>query len=388
MTALCPSTVDELGAAIAETAATHPRLLITGNGTAEGWGAPAKPADATVDTTGLTGVIRYSPADMTIAVRAGTPLAIVQQVVREHGQRVALDPARAAQDATVGGLLATADAGPLRTSHGSLRDLVIGTTVVLADGTTARSGGHVIKNVAGYDLAKLFHGSLGTLGVVAEVVLRLHPAPRAVTTVRVPASAEHGFQVATHLVTSGVEAAALEWCAGPDDRLLVRLEGTPDGVADRVREVSADGATVLTDDEACEEWSAVAATAVGEPGDTVVRFGALPAAGPAALGKIRAFADDLGLGVTISSSVPAGVHTVRVHGGAARAHSHLLAALHDDHHANVTVLRRDGLHTSSAWGPPPSAIRVMRAVKHRFDPTCRFGAGRFDGWLDDEKGLS
>jgi glycolate oxidase FAD binding subunit len=387
MTTLAPSTMDELRAVVTDTAATHPKLLITGTGTAQGWGAPARPADATLDITGLTGVIRYNPADMTIAVRAGTPLATVQQVVAEHGQRVALDPARAAQGATIGGLLATADAGPLRTSHGSLRDLVIGAAVVLADGTAARSGGHVIKNVAGYDLAKLFHGSLGTLGVVAEVVLRLHPAPRAVTTVRVPGPAEHGFAVAARIVTSGVEAAALEWCAGPDDRLLVRLEGPAEGVAERARAVSTGGARVLTGDEADEEWAAAAATAVGEPGDTVVRFGALPAASPAALGRIRALAGELGLGVTVSSSAPAGVHTVRMHGGATPAHSDLLAALHHDFHANVTVLRRDGLDESSAWGPPPSAVRVMRAVKRQFDPTCRFGAGRFDGWLDEEKGL-
>lgn len=377
MTTLSPSTVDDLRAAVADTVTTHPRLLITGAGTAPDWGAPARPADATLDTTGLTGVIGYNPADMTIAVRAGTPLASVQQVVAEHGQRVSIDPAR---NATIGGLLATADAGPLRTSRGSLRDLVIGATVVLADGTVARSGGHVIKNVAGYDLAKLFHGSLGTLGVVAEVVLRLHPVPRRVTTVRVPGPAEHGFAVAAGIVRSGVEAAALEWCAGRAERLLIRLEGTADSA------LPATG--LLTDDEADAEWADVAATAAGRPGDTVVRFGTLPAAGPAALGKIRALAREAGVDVTISSSIAVGVHTVRMRGGVTSARSALLSALHDDFHANVTILRRDGLEPASAWGPPPSAVAVMRAVKRRFDPTCRFGAGRFDGWLDDEKGLS
>lgn len=366
---LSPSTMEDLRAAVADTVTTHPRLLITGTGTARDWGAPALPADAILDTTGLNGVIRYSPADMTIAVRAGTTLAGVQQVVAEHGQRVSFDPAR---NATIGGLLATADAGPLRTSRGSLRDLVIGATVVLADGTVARSGGHVIKNVAGYDLAKLFHGSLGTLGVVAEVVLRLHPLPRRVATVRVPGSAEHCFDVATDVIRSGVEPAALEWC---DDRLLIRLEGTADRAVPATQ--------LLTDEEANAEWADVAATAVGEPGDTVVRFSTVPTAGPAALGRIRALAGESGLDVRISSSVAVGVHTIRMCAGA--AHHDLLSFLQRDFRANVVVLRRDGLgEAADAWGPPPSAVEVLRAIKHRFDPASRFGAGRFGDWLEEE----
>jgi glycolate oxidase FAD binding subunit len=308
---------------------------------------------------------------MTIAVRAGTPLAQIQRELAVHGQRVALDAARAARGATIGGLLATADAGPLRTGYGSLRDLVIGATVVLADGTVARSGGHVIKNVAGYDLAKLFHGSLGTLGVIAELVLRLHPAPRAEATVSAACSAEEGFAVADRIIGSGVEPAALEWCA---DRLLVGLEGTSDGVAERARAVCATGdARVLTADETEQAWAEVAAIAEGDPGDTVLRVGTLPSSGPRALGKALAF------GAQATSSVPIGVHTIRMSGG---AHDELLAALHNDIGATVTVLRGD---EATSWGPPPPAVRVMRAVKRQFDPTGRFVAGRLAAWLDEER---
>ena len=137
-----------------------------------------------LDTTGLTGVITHNPGDMTVSVRAGTPLRTLAEELAPHGQHVAFDAARVADGATVGGLFATADSGPGALVYGSLRDLVIGVTVVLADGTVARSGGHVIKNVAGYDLAKLLHGSYGTLAVLAEVVLRLHPVPKASATRR------------------------------------------------------------------------------------------------------------------------------------------------------------------------------------------------------------
>jgi glycolate oxidase FAD binding subunit len=371
---MTPSTVEDVREAVVGATGT---LLIAGAGTAADWGAPAAPADTTIDTTGLTGVLRYNPADMTIAVRAGTPLAEIQRELAEHGQRVALDPARAGQGATIGGLLATADAGPLRTGYGSLRDLVIGATVVLADGTVARSGGHVIKNVAGYDLAKLFHGSLGTLGVIAELVLRLHPVPRAEATVSAACSAEDGFAVANRIIAAGLEAAALEWCAEPG-RLLVRLEGTAEGVAERARAVCAlADARVLTADEADQEWAAVAAIAVGDPGATVLRIGTLPSATPHALGTI------LAAGASVTSSVPVGVHTVLT-----RAPGELLPVLHHEFGAAVTVLRRGGLDPASAWGPPPPAVRVMRAVKRRFDPDDRFGAGRFAGWLDEEERAS
>jgi glycolate oxidase FAD binding subunit len=124
-------------------------LGIAGAGTAADWAGPLAPVDTVLDTTALTGVITHNPGDMTVSVRAGTPLRVLNDELASHGQRVALDAARVDAGATVGGLVATADAGPSALVHGSLRDLVIGTTVVLADGTPARSGGHVIKNVAG-----------------------------------------------------------------------------------------------------------------------------------------------------------------------------------------------------------------------------------------------
>src|SRR6202043_2363630 len=108
------------------------------------------------------------------------PLARIQQELAAAGQQLALDPPLGVgdrRDATLGGVLATGDCGPLRHRYGGPRDLVLGVTVALSDGTIARSGGKVIKNVAGYDLAKLFAGSFGTLGVILEVVVRLHPRP-------------------------------------------------------------------------------------------------------------------------------------------------------------------------------------------------------------------
>ena len=175
-----PTTVDELRDAVLD----HPGTLrVAGAGTAADWAGTPAPADTVLDVTALSGIVTHNPGDMTVEVRAGTPFAALQDELAQHHQRVAVDPARAAEGATLGGLFATADSGPRSLQYGSLRDLVIGATVVLPDGTTAHSGGHVIKNVAGYDLTKVLHGAHGTLAVIAGLVLRLHPTPRSTPTV-------------------------------------------------------------------------------------------------------------------------------------------------------------------------------------------------------------
>ena len=131
-------------------------------------------ADILLETTQLAGVPQHSWQDLTATFAAGTRWADMQGALAMHGQQVALDPLWP-ERATVGGIVATNDSGAWRLKYGSLRDLIIGMTAVLADGTTAKSGGKVVKNVAGYDLHKLMTGAYGTLGVITEVTFRLHP---------------------------------------------------------------------------------------------------------------------------------------------------------------------------------------------------------------------
>ncbi len=119
-----------------------------------------------LETGGLDRILEHNVGDFTAVLEAGVPFAEAQATFAEHGQRLAWDPPDPG-GATIGGIVATADSGPLRHRYGGVRDLVVGTTVVLCDGTVAKSGGKVIKNVAGYDLAKLFAGSFGTLGLIA-----------------------------------------------------------------------------------------------------------------------------------------------------------------------------------------------------------------------------
>lgn len=347
-----PATLAELRDAVRD---TDGPLLVCGAGTAAGWaGAPAG-SSSRIETTGLTGITAYNPADMTVAVRAGTPMAWLQAELASGGQRIALDAARVPAGATVGGLVATADSGPLRHSYGGPRDLVIGVTVVLADGTVARSGGHVIKNVAGYDLGKLFCGSFGTLGVIAEVVLRVHPLPPATRTVALPCDAAEALEAAGRLLTARLEPVALEWC---DGTLLARYEGGPSSVE---RRAASTPGTVLGPTEEAEAWRRASNVSDEE---TVVRCGTRPDQFPY-VAKHAA---------RITSSVAVGVHTVAVDGPAT------VERLRDEF-AHVTLCRRPPGSDLPAWGRPHAAVPLMRAVKERFDPAGRLGVGRFAPWF-------
>src|SRR3989475_755621 len=152
-------------------------VIPRGNGTKLGWGNPPTRADLILSTTRLNAIIEHAWADLTVTVEAGCTIQRLQETLAQHGQRLALDPLWP-EKATIGGVLSANDSGALRLRFGALRDLIIGVTIALPDGTLASSGGKVVKNVAGYDLPKLVTGALGTLGVITRAVFRLHPLPR------------------------------------------------------------------------------------------------------------------------------------------------------------------------------------------------------------------
>src|SRR5712664_4232229 len=148
-----------------------------GGGTKLCWGNPPSRVDVVFSTARLNEVTEHAWADLTVSVGAGCTIQTLQETLAQHGQRLALDPLWPAR-ATVGGVLSSNDSGSLRLRFGALRDLVIGVTLALPDGTLASSGGKVVKIVAGYDLPKLVTGAFGTLGVITRAVFRLHPLPR------------------------------------------------------------------------------------------------------------------------------------------------------------------------------------------------------------------
>jgi glycolate oxidase FAD binding subunit len=373
---LRPGDLGEVRAAVLDTSGP---LAVAGAGTAAAWAGDLRPVEAVLDTTALTGVIAHNPGDMTVPARAGTPLRELAAELAGHGQHVSFDAARAAAGATVGGLVATGDAGPAALVHGSLRDLVIGVTLVLSDGSVARSGGHVIKNVAGYDLAKLVHGSYGTLAVIAEVVLRLHPVPQASATLALDCPLDEAAGYAAALLGGPFEPAALEWTS--DGTLLVRVEATEGalrGRLDRLREaltrVDERHSRHIGRDESAvrqlgdEPWQRHAELTRGAPGSAVLRVGVRPSRLPGLLAALPATAVTAGLGT--------GVATVSVPPDAvAAAHEAVAAA------GGTSVLRDRPTGAGPAWGPAPTTLPVLRAVKAALDPDDRLGPGRFDPWM-------
>jgi glycolate oxidase FAD binding subunit len=366
-TTLRPTDLRSVRDAVLDTAGP---IAIAGAGTAAVWAGALGPVDAVLDTTGLTGVITHNPGDMTVSVHAGTPLRALAEEVGAHGQHVSFDAARVADGATVGGLVATADAGPSALVYGSLRDLVIGVTVVLADGTVARSGGHVIKNVAGYDVAKLLHGSYGTLGVLVEVVLRLHPVPKRTATLAVECSLADAAEHAARVLGGPYEPVALEWMSGSggDGRLLVRVEGTEDALPGRVERLGELLGEAAGGPEP-DDWTRHAELVRGGPEHAVLRIGALPSRLPSLLAGLPAAAVTAGLGT--------GVATVAL---AADAVAGAHAAVHAAGGTSVLRARPAGADVP-AWGPAPSALAVLKAIKTELDPEGRFGPGRFDPWM-------
>jgi glycolate oxidase FAD binding subunit len=173
---LAPSTFEDAAAALATATEEGRTVRIVGAGTKLAWGSSEATADIELHTTALDEVVAHDAGDLTATLQAGVPLELAQRTFAAAGQMLALDPPLGVDPGpTIGGVIATGDAGPLRHRYGAPRDLVIGATVALSDGSIAQTGGKVIKNVAGYDLAKLFSGAFGTLGLILSVNVRLHP---------------------------------------------------------------------------------------------------------------------------------------------------------------------------------------------------------------------
>ncbi|MGA7448854.1 MAG: FAD-binding oxidoreductase, partial [Terriglobales bacterium] len=172
-----PGNAAEVAGALKVAMGAGLKVIPRGGATKMGWGNPPRGGELVLSTRRLDRVVEHAWGDMTATAEAGCTFQQLQQTLAEHGQRLALDPLWP-ERATIGGILATNDSGPLRIRFGSLRDLIIGITLALPDGTLAKSGGKVVKNVAGYDLPKLATGSLGTLGIITQAIFRLHPVPR------------------------------------------------------------------------------------------------------------------------------------------------------------------------------------------------------------------
>jgi glycolate oxidase FAD binding subunit len=335
------------------------------------WGSPVDGLPE-LSTRDLDTFVSHDPGDFTAVLEPGVPLAEAQARFAEHDQMLALDPPDGDGRATVGGVVASADSGPMRHRYGAPRDLVIGVALALPDGTVARAGGRVIKNVAGYDLSKLAAGSFGTLGVIAEVCVRLHPRPAGTATAVVrhddPVRLQ---QTALALAARPIEAEALDvrW-GGGEGAILARFGGA--AAADRAAAI---GGETVTDDEAL--WAAQrAGQRAGAGGEVVLRVAGLPAE----LARVLAAAREhcatavgrAGVGTTwLTLPAGTGAETVRAVRSALAPHPVVVTDAPAQLRAAV-----------DPWGVPEGPeLELMRRVKQRFDPDGRCNPGIFAGGI-------
>src|SRR5688572_4835083 len=277
--------------AVAESAAAGRSLRIRGAGTKDYLGE-VLPTDAVLDTTEMAGVVAHVPADLTVTVAAGTRFADLRSALADAGQFLPLDPPHA-DAATIGGIVAVNSTGFWRARYGGVRDLLIGTTAVLGDGTVARSGGRVVKNVAGYDLNKLFVGSLGTLGVFVECTFKVLPRPPVSRCAHAQfARGADAFAAADSVVRTSARPAAVAISSGPGGawELLLQADGDAAPVARTLELLSQSARTHGTSAQPHDGLPAVLATLndISARGEGTVVRAALPVAAQGAFATTAA----------------------------------------------------------------------------------------------------
>ena len=395
-----PDAVAEVSALLSFADTEGLKVLIRGGGTKESLGFPPAGGDILLSTRGLNRIVEYTPHDLTVTVQTGVRLVDLQGALAPAGQWLALD-ASVSDQATIGGLIASNVSGPRRLRYGGVRDQLLGVQLVLADGTIARGGGKVVKNVAGYDLPKLFTGALGTLGVVTEASFRVYPRlPSSRTTVVEADSFEPLAALAVSLIALPLAPTAIDLfdrSASRDSRyqLAVRFESQVDRANVEQSDFCAaraaqDGlvsrAIVGSEEEALWQW--------GENGPPTSQSGGALAAeikvslAPTALAGWLAFCAQVAArtGVEARWRAHAG-HGIVV--GRVSAEVGALVKILEALRADAAKRGGSLIVTAAApalasrfdvWGTSP-ALDLMRQVKARFDPRGTLNPGRFIGKL-------
>ncbi|MBF8185339.1 FAD-binding oxidoreductase [Nonomuraea sp. K274] len=365
-----PETVEEVAAVLRACAEDDLAVVPAGGGTKLHWGRPPERCDVLLDMCCMNTLLEHAAGDLVVRAEAGVTMDALAAALAEKGQELALD-VPFTENTTVGGTLAAALPGPRAFRYGAARDLLIGVTVVLPDGTVARSGGKVVKNVAGYDLGKLFTGSYGTLGVIAEATFRLHPLPAARRWLTTELDRAQVPGIAAALAASQAEPSAVEvdW-PGPGGpvTLAALVEGSAaEPRAQALRELTGGGTIgdvrpswwglILRDDLLVElRFPASGTRAVL---DAAAATGMALRGSPVS-GRVLLDSDATG-----ESELAAVVTELRERVEAAGGRVSVLSAPYE---------------SIDRWGQV-SGLPLMRRVKERFDPGRRMSPGRFVGGI-------
>ncbi len=389
-----PTSLDELRDVVHRRAAEGRAIYPQGGRTSLDYGGIPRRPGVAVDVTGLNRVIDYPSADMTITVEAGITLRALAGVLDEHGQRLEID-APQADRATVGGIFATNWTGPRRYGCGRPRDQILGVGFVTADGNAVKGGGRVVKNVAGYDFPRLLTGSMGTLGVISHVTVKVRPRPEA--TAIVTASYANLDSVAAdldRLNTSSTRPVALELLNGPAAHrigmgepdawtLAIGFEANAASVAWQVDRVAAElSGTIagLFDGDAAAAWGSLRELSVAENDRVAIVAGVRPS-------EVARLAHAIDPGLWMMQA-HAGNGIVRAHAliddlGTIEADVHRLRGLAEGIGGYVVVARCPAERKESfgVWGNPRADWGWSERIKMALDPGGVMNPGRFVGTI-------
>jgi glycolate oxidase FAD binding subunit len=407
-----PANADELAAVVGLADERGASVIPRGGGTRMSLGGPPRSADLLLSMRGLRRIVEYEPADLTVTVEAGIGFADLQRRLGEESQFLALDPPNSRQ-ATIGGIVASNASGPLRLHYGSARDLVIGTRVANADGVLSKAGGRVVKNVAGYDLNKLYTGSLGTLGVIVELSFKLHPLPKhqdsVVAIFRAP---EAAAQVVRRLMRSPLGPVAIEVANGQAAGLVQSGVTVPaggcamfvlvSGFERAVARVTSEIASLCREHGHTDElqgeprhgqlWAAIRELAdASDPRRPVLKMAVPPALAIPAFSQLQASLDRAGLSGALVCHAGVGLVYARLDetGWDAEALEQLAGVIVETR--AFAMAQQGSLVVESAptelkqrvdaWGEVGPSLRLMRALKEKLDPRGTLNPGRYVGGI-------
>ncbi len=392
-----PHNIEELSETMKLADAERWRVIPAGAGTWLEMGNRPTRFDLIVSTAKMNRLLEYEPADLTATVEAGVPLLAFNRMAAEHRQFIPLDPF-GDKRSTIGGVIATASSGPMRCAYGAPRDWLIGATVVHADGHVTKAGGKVVKNVAGYDLCKLYAGSFGTLAVIAEMSFKLRALPPCEKTIVFYSfNAESLCSLVARITDSDLQPAAMELIAPSDEAplpietdkfaLAIRFLNEPEAVDSQAAEALKLGSefrrAILSEADATGFWQAYHESETSPHTEFIFRLSALPADLNALIGDISRTLPRSNLRAHAANGV------VRLHAGLAwldglktKERPRRLAEMRrlvQSRGGQMVILRApDEIKNQlDVWGDAGQTESLMRALKDKFDPQATLNPGRF-----------
>jgi glycolate oxidase FAD binding subunit len=369
---VAPANTEEVAAILRFAHENRFTVVPCGAGTKQGWGHPVQPT-LMLEMHRLSMLREHTWQDMTCTVEAGCTWSSMQSALAQHGQWVGLDPLWPSR-ATVGGIVATNDSGALRIRYGGLRDLIIGMTIVLADGTVAKTGGKVVKNVAGYDLHKLMIGAFGTLGVITSVNFRLHAIPRCTQSFTVSApTAERLGKLLLTLLHGQLSTLSIQLRGAAEGfHLDIQLASLPE-----VLRTQAAALVALAQTEGLSAQSAAAEVWDNRQEhfdhDFACKATMLPS-------EIARFAESVRVMGGESVTQATGIMMASFPAAAAAGLPQLRRDL-EDASGSLMVLKQPAETSLDCWGVLPDSFPLMREIKRRFDPEGILNPGRFLGGI-------